>query len=71
MNTLLICDGCNEPFDCQSDDVDKQRIPLILRNCGHTLCSNCVQHIFSYQEHNCSVCFERLAETRLEDCRQN
>lgn len=69
MNTLLICDGCNEPFDCQNEDLDKQRIPLMLRNCGHTLCSQCIREIFNDDEANCSVCFEMLAERKIEECR--
>ena len=32
---FTICDGCQESFTTQN-------IPLILVNCGHTFCKNCV-----------------------------
>lgn len=56
MNSLLICDNCQEPFDivpkrkdalpslagtAVAPDLHSSRVPLVLRRCGHTLCSIC------------------------------
>ena len=57
MNNLLVCDCCTEPFDLEGMNAsildasyndgdpieDKKRIPLMLRNCGCTVCSFCVR----------------------------
>jgi tripartite motif-containing protein 2/3 len=68
-----VCDGCGEPFDISHEDQEEQRVPLMLRNCGHTLCSNCVRSIFSEnpEDPTCMICDEPLQEQRINDCKQN
>ena len=71
MNTLFICDGCNDPFDCQHEDPYEQRIPMMLKGCGHTLCSRCIKQVFTADEPNCLICFEVCTEQTAGEVRQN
>lgn len=62
MNTLLICDCCNEPFDISNEDESQQKIPLVLSNCGHTLCNHCINTLINSKERMCVVCNQKILE---------
>lgn len=38
---VVTCDNCDEPFD------EEGRLPTILPDCAHTLCSNCIKEILA------------------------
>lgn len=48
---MVNCDNCNEPFD------EDYRVPTILPDCAHTLCSLCVRQIIEENEFKeCPLC---------------
>ena len=67
MNNLLICDNCREPFDIVPKtgsgslppiggrhaalDIENKRVPLVLRRCGHTVCSLCISEVLAAHYH--------------------
>ena len=71
MNTLLICDSCNDPFDVQNEEETLQRIPLVLGNCGHTLCNQCIAGLIDSKEKSCVICNQKITEKNIQECRQN
>ena len=49
---VVTCDRCDEPFD------EELRVPTILPDCAHTLCSSCIKEIIEEKtlEKVCPIC---------------
>lgn len=81
MNTLLVCDNCAEPFDVLPgiDEANAGlKVPLILKNCGCTMCSDCVEKVLQLKEETspkdavtCPLCNEPVVENSPDECRKN
>jgi len=56
MGVQILCDRCQEEFD------DDNRCPYILPDCGHTLCSLCIQELLQHKDGNrkCFTCQTRI-----------
>ena len=55
-HAFLVCDNCENPFDTDF------RIPLILHECGHTFCKDCVMRAFEQEPKQCPACDKRIRE---------
>jgi len=52
---VVSCDRCELPFD------EEERVPTILPDCAHTLCSTCIQEIITSSPPNvCPLCGRQI-----------
>ena len=54
---VITCDRCQEAFD------EKDRVPTILPDCAHTICSLCVYDIIDNDpDHCCPICNTEISD---------
>jgi hypothetical protein len=64
---IVTCDRCDEPFD------EENKVPTILPDCAHTLCSKCIREIIEETlDKACPLCETRIDERHsAEDFKVN
>ena len=67
MNALLTCDRCEIEFN------EEDRLPVILSECGHTICEECVRELLTMDENErvCRECNTEVRETEEDEFRRN
>jgi hypothetical protein len=54
---VITCDRCQEAFD------EKDRVPTILPDCAHTICSLCIYDIIdNTPDHCCPICNQEIVD---------
>lgn len=65
VNSAIVCDRCSTAFD------EENHMPTILPDCGHTVCSTCVQELITLEDDSpdrvCNQCDTIIHEHVTEE----